>query len=110
ERVADRPAVVAPRPRVDDHAVRVAVRAVDPLDEVALVVRLPAACGHVERVRPLVDAPLELVQAEAAVERGVAARQLVEVDAVEDQDVYECSPSKATRALAAAKLRRAVSS
>src|SRR4051812_48484196 len=89
ERVADRIAVVAPRARVEDQPVDVVVRVVDPFDELALAVRLPAAGADVEGVRPLVDLRLELIHAHAAVELRVAAPDHIEVDAVEDQDLHQ---------------------
>src|SRR5262249_47026254 len=84
-----RVAVVAPRARVHDHAVDVVVRVVDPVDELALVVRLPAASVQVELVRPRIDAALELVQAQAAVDPRVAPAERVEVRAVEDEDLHQ---------------------
>jgi hypothetical protein len=88
ERVADRPAVVRPRGRVHDEAVDVAVRVVAPLDVLALVVRVPAAHRAAELVRPLVDLGLQLVDPLAAVQRGVAAAEDVEVDAVQDLEAH----------------------
>ena len=73
ERVVDRPRVVRPRAGIDDHAVRPLVRLVAPVDELALVVRLPAADRALELERPLVDPRLELGEPEAAVELGIAA-------------------------------------
>src|SRR5581483_2706793 len=89
ERVADCVAVVAPGSRVDDDAVDVVVGVVDPLDELALAVRLPAARVDVEGVRPGVDAALELVQADPAVDLRVAPAEHVEVGAVQDEDLHQ---------------------
>ena len=86
--VVDRPRVVRPRAGVDDHAVRPVVRLVAPVDELALVVRLPAAHGALELERPLVDPRLELGEAEAAVELGIAVPEHVEIDAVQDDDPH----------------------
>ena len=54
------------------------------LHVLALVVRLAAADGMAELAGPRFDALLELVQREAAVDRGVAPFEDVEVHAVED--------------------------
>ena len=45
-RVVDSPGVVRPRPGVDDDAVGPVERVVTPVDELAFVVRLPAAHGE----------------------------------------------------------------
>src|SRR5262245_32204856 len=60
ERVPDRVAVVRPRGRVDDDAVRPVERFMDPVDVLALVVRLFALRTRADIARPLVDARLEL--------------------------------------------------
>src|SRR6185436_3085706 len=60
ERVVNRPRVVRPGTGIRDHAVRPLVRLVAPVDEFALVVRLPAACSALEFDGPLVDPRLEL--------------------------------------------------
>ena len=91
DRVADRVAVVRPRAGVEDDAVRPVERVVAPVDELALVVRLPAARRALVLVRPRVDAALELGEREAAVVVGVAPVEHVEVDAVQD-----CDPHGAT--------------
>src|SRR5581483_5461235 len=85
----DRVAVVAPRAGIDDHAVGVVVRVVDPADVLALAVRLPAARGHAGGVGPVVDPPLQLVEAEPAVELRVASPEHVEVRAVQDDDLHQ---------------------
>src|SRR5439155_16341576 len=59
-----------------------------PVDELALVIRLPAANVTSEDGRPVVDPGLELRQRHAAVERGIASRQDVEIDPVEDDDLH----------------------
>jgi hypothetical protein len=61
---------------------------VAPVDELPLVVRLPAADTESELSAPLVDPRLELVERQAAVQLRVAAPDDVEVDAVEDVDVH----------------------
>ena len=88
ERVADRVAVVRPRPRVCDHSVRPVERLVDPVDVLALAVRLLALHARAEIARPLIDPRLELVERGAAVLLRIAAAEHVEVDAVEDEDAH----------------------
>ena len=88
DRVADRPRVVSPRARVDDHAVRPVERLVAPVDELTLVVRLTRTHGALELARPLVDLGLELGDADPAVERRIAAADHVEVHAVQDNDSH----------------------
>src|SRR5579871_3112085 len=85
ERVVDRPLVVRPRAGVDDDAVDGVVRVVAPLDELPLVVRLPALHGQLSLTRPLVDPALELGDRQAAVQLGVATAEHVEIDTVEDE-------------------------
>src|SRR5581483_10241967 len=95
ERIVDRVAVMRPRSRVEDDAVDVAVGVVDPADVLALAVRLSAADGQRELLRPLVDLRLELVQAEAAVDLGVPPSEHVEVHAVQDEDLHRLTLTRA---------------
>ena len=89
ERVVDRPRIVRPRTGIRDHAVRPLVRLVAPVDELALVVRLPAARRALELDGPLVDPRLELGEPETPVELGITDRQRVEVDAVQHRDPHD---------------------
>src|SRR5438552_3128649 len=88
ERVVNRVAVVRPRTWIDDQRVGVVVGVVDPLDELALAVRLTAANAHPELLSPFVDPCLELVQADPAVQRVIASADDVEVDSVQDEDLH----------------------
>ena len=88
QRVTDCVRVVRPRPRVDDDSVGRVERVVAPLDELAFAVRLPAADVTAEPRGPLVDPRLELRERDPAVHGRVAARQHVEVDAVEDHHLH----------------------
>src|SRR4051812_45439344 len=71
EGVPDRPRVVGPRARVEDQAVGALPRAVEPLHELALVVRLREARLHLEPAGELLDLHLELGQRDAAVVLGL---------------------------------------
>ena len=73
---------------VDDDSVRPAECVVTPVDVLALVIRLAAAHVTAEVGCPFVDARLELRQREASVQLGVAAREHVEVDPVQDDDLH----------------------
>ena len=55
-----------------------------PGDEQAFLVRLAAVGQELELLRPGVDASLELVEGETAVELGIPAFEDVEVDPVQD--------------------------
>src|SRR4051794_6894975 len=79
ERVADRIAVVRPRAGIRDDAAGPVKGVVAPPDVFALAVRLAAVGVELELARPGVDLALELVQAEPAVELGVATVQDVEI-------------------------------
>ena len=94
ERVADRPRVVRPGTGIRDHAVRPLVRLVAPVDELALVVRLPAARRALELEGPLVDPRLELGEPETAVELGITASEHVEIDAVQHRDPHGADPMR----------------
>ena len=61
-------------------------QAVQVLDELALGVGLEEDRLEPQLARPAADLPLQLVEREAAVDRGVAALEDVEVDAVQDGD------------------------
>src|SRR3954453_910791 len=97
ERIVDRPRIVRPRGGVDDDRGDGVVRVVAPLDELALVVRLAALDGELERPRPLVDAALELRDRQAPVELRVTAAQDVQIDSVEHQDSHAINLSSSRR-------------
>src|SRR6185312_14391394 len=103
ERVADRVRVVRPGTGIGDDAVGPVERVVAPLDELPFVVRLPATDVAAELGAPLVDAGLELREREPAVERWIAAREHVQIHAVQDDHLHGAplysaiSPSSAER-------------
>src|SRR5205823_5950179 len=70
--------------RVDDHPARPVQGVVTPGDEKAFHVGVAAVGDQLQLTRPFVDAALEQVQGQAAVEIRVAPVEDVEVDPVED--------------------------
>ena len=62
-----------------------------PIDELALVVRLHAARGQAELLRPRVDPRLELPQAEPAVESRIAVSESIEIRPV--PSTATCTPA-----------------
>ena len=86
EGVGDRAAVVGPGAGVDDDGVGEVGQPVQVLDELALGVGLEEDRLEAELAGEAADPPLQLVEREAAVDRGVAALEDVEVDAVQDGD------------------------
>src|SRR6185312_5882964 len=103
ERVVDRPRVVRPGGGIDDDRVDGVVRVMAPLDELALVVRLAALHGQLERTRPLVDAALELRDREASVELRVATAEDVQIDAVEHEHPHAINLSSSRRTSASGR-------
>src|SRR5262245_6603701 len=77
-----------PGARVGDDAAGPVERIVAPADVLGLAVRLTAVHLELELAAPFVDAALELVQAEPAVERRITATDDVEVDPVQDGDAH----------------------
>src|SRR5664280_820253 len=75
-----------PGTRVDDHSVGSFERLVQPLDVLALEVRLRADDPEPKLLCPPFDLSYQLGQGERAVVLGVAAAEHVQVDSV--QDVY----------------------
>ena len=75
ERVADRPRVVGPRARVEDQPVGALAGPVQPLAELALVIRLRRSSAQPELARELLDLHLELGERHAAVVLGPARRR-----------------------------------
>ena len=76
---------------VDDHGVGSFERLVQPLDVLALEVRLPADGPEPELLCPLFDLSYQLGQGERAVVLGVAAAEHVQVDSVQDVYAHEGS-------------------
>src|SRR3954449_12564703 len=99
QRVADRPRVVRPRPRVEHDPVGVVGRLVELLDELALVVALEEVAREVELAAELRDPLLELGEGEPAVVLGGPAVERPEVDAVQDGHavLHRISPPNADR-------------
>src|SRR5437763_7943297 len=106
QRVADRPRVMRPRSRVEHDGVGVLAQRVQALDECALVIALKEARREVQLAGFALDPLLELGKRERAVQRRVAATELVEVHAVHDLDArpraHAASSATAARTSSAA--------
>src|SRR3546814_9171328 len=59
---------------------------VEPVDEMALVVRLPHVDRAIERARAILELPGDIVERIVAVDLGLAQAQQIEVGAVQDED------------------------
>src|SRR5207248_9104414 len=71
---------------VEDAAAGEALEPVQPLDEIAVVVGVKEACLEAVLSRGRRDPPLERIELQLAVVSGIAAAELVEVDAVHHFD------------------------
>lgn len=86
QRVVDRDRGMGIGAGIDDDAGRAAARLLDPVDELALVIRLAEVDGEAQQSGPLVAGFLDIAQGFAAIESRLAHAEQVEVGAVEDKD------------------------
>src|SRR5690625_4986420 len=80
--------------RVEDHATKTCLRSfLQPVDQLTLMVALPALHAHAQFPGPVAALLLQLTKGEPAVYVGLTAAKQVQVRSVQNEDHYETSRS-----------------